>query len=106
MSENQAQQAAQQVRVAMLPAPDMKILYANAFQTHVGQNELLLTAAVSRQEKDDKGPVLALQPQVSLAMTPEGARHLASALLQALQQYDERFGTHKEQGNPSQPDHK
>lgn len=90
MSENQEQQA-RQVRIAMLPAPDMKTLYTNAFQTNIAQNELVLTASVSRQERDEKGPFLSLQPQASLAMTPESARRLVSALVQALQQYDERF---------------
>ena len=61
-------------------------------------NPVVLTASVSRQEKDDKGPFLSLQPQAALAMTPDSARRLASALLQALQQYDERFGAHQGQG--------
>ena len=98
MSDPQEKQP-QQVRIAVLPAPNMKTLYANAFQTNIAQNELLLTASVSRQEKDDKGPFLSLQPQAALAMTPESARRLASALLQALQQYDERFGAHRDQGS-------
>lgn len=97
MSENQEKQP-QQVRIAVLPAPEMKTLYTNAFQTNIAQGELLLTASVSRQEKDDKGPFLSLQPQAALAMTPDSARRLASALLQALQQYDERFGAHQGQG--------
>ncbi len=94
MSENQEKQP-QQVRIAVLPAPEMKTLYTNAFQTNIAQGELLLTASVSRQEKDDKGPFLSLQPQAALAMTPD---RLASALLQALQQYDERFAPRQEQG--------
>ena len=96
MSENQEKQP-QQVRIAVLPAPEMKTLYTNAFQTKIAQGELLLTVSVSRQEKDDKGPFLSLQPQAALAMTPDSARRLASALLQALQQYDERFGVHQGQ---------
>ena len=92
MSENQEKQP-QQVRIAVLPAPEMKTLYTNAFQTNIAQGELLLTASVSRQEKDDKGPFLSLQPQAALAMTPDSARRLASALLQALQQYDEAVDT-------------
>lgn len=87
------------MRIAVQPAQDMKTLYANAFQTNIVQGELLLTASVSRQERDEKGPFLSLQPQASLAMTPESARRLASALVQALQQYDERFAAHREQGH-------
>ena len=53
---------------------------------------------IGRGVQDDKGPFLSLQPQAALAMTPDSARRLASALLQALQQYDERFGVHQGQG--------
>lgn len=85
----EAEQAAQrQVRVAILPAPGMTTLYANAFQTTFAPGEILLTASVSRQEKDEQGPVLALQPQTAIAMTPDTARRLLQALHQTLQQYD------------------
>ena len=69
MSENQEKQP-QQVRIAVLPAPEMKTLYTNAFQTNIAQGELLLTASVSRQEKDDKGPFLSLQPQAAALQAP------------------------------------
>ena len=52
-----------QMRVAMLPAPGMNTIYANAFQTTFARGEILLTACVSRQEKDQQGPVLALEPR-------------------------------------------
>lgn len=39
MSENQEKQP-QQVRIAVLPAPEMKTLYTNAFQTNIAQGEL------------------------------------------------------------------
>ena len=51
-----------QMRVAMLPAPGMSTIYANAFQTTFARGEILLTACVSRQEKDQQGPMLAIQP--------------------------------------------
>lgn len=36
-----------QMRVAMLPAPGMGTIYANAFQTTFARGEILLTACVS-----------------------------------------------------------
>ena len=91
-AQGQAQSGQHSLRVAILPAPGMTTLYANAFQTSFAQGEILLTASVSRQERDEQGPVLALQPQQALAMTPETARHLVQGLTQALQQYEARFG--------------
>ena len=37
-----------QMRVAMLPAPALETIYANAFQTTFARGEILLTACVSR----------------------------------------------------------
>ena len=81
-----------QARVAMLPAPGMSTIYANAFQTTFARGEILLTACVSRQEQDQQGPVLAVQPQQAIGMSPESAKRLAAALAQALQQYEAQFG--------------
>ena len=66
-----------QMRVAMLPAPGMGTIYANAFQTTFARGEILLTACVSRQENDQQGPVLAVQPQKAIGMSPESAKRLA-----------------------------
>ena len=54
--------------------------------------EILLTACVSRQENDQQGPVLAVQPQKAVGMSPESAKRLAAALVQAIQQYEARYG--------------
>lgn len=86
--EAEQQPTQRQVRVAILPAPGMMTLYANAFQTTFAPGEILLTASVSRQEKDEQGPVLALQPQAAIAMTPGTAKRLLQALHQTLQQYE------------------
>ena len=59
-----------QMRVAMLPAPALETIYANAFQTTFARGEILLTACVS----------------------PESAKRLAAALVQAIQQYEARYG--------------
>ena len=83
---------AQQMRVALLPAPGMRTIYANAFQTTFARGEILLTACVSQQEKDQQGPVLTVQPQQRLGMSPQSAKRLAAALHQAIQQYEEQFG--------------
>lgn len=88
-----AQQAEQQqMRVAMLPAPGMSTIYTNAFQTTFARGEILLTACVSRQEKDQQGPVLAIQPQQAIGMSPESAKRLAAALAQVVQQYEAQYG--------------
>lgn len=79
-----------------MPAPDIKTLYVNAFQTRFAQGEILVQALVSRREEDGKGPLLALQPQASLAMTPEAARRLVRALDELLRQDDSACG--QEQG--------
>lgn len=81
-----------QMRVAMLPAPALETIYANAFQTTFARGEILLTACVSRQENDQQGPVLAVQPQKAVGMSPESAKRLATALVQAIQQYEARYG--------------
>ena len=81
-----------QMRVAMLPAPALETIYANAFQTTFARGEILLTACVSRQENDQQGPVLAVQPQKAVGMRPERAKRLAAALVQAIQQYEARYG--------------
>lgn len=86
------EQTKDQTRIAIVPAPGIKTLYANAFQTSFAQGEILVNALVSRREEDAKGPVLALQPQASLAMTPEAARRLLKALGETLRQYDAAFG--------------
>lgn len=86
------QQEQAQMRVAMLPAPGMGTIYANAFQTTFARGEILLTACVSRREQDQQGPVLAVQPQQAIGMSPESAKRLAAALVQAIQQYEEQFG--------------
>lgn len=70
-----------QMRVAMLPAPGMGTIYANAFQTTFARGEILLTACVSRQENDQQGPVLAVRPQQAIGMSPESAKRLAAALV-------------------------
>lgn len=57
------QRTEQQLRVTMLPAPALETIYANAFQTNYSHGEILLTACVSRNEQDQQGPVLAVQPQ-------------------------------------------
>lgn len=81
-----------QMRVAMLPAPGMGTIYANAFQTTFARGEILLTACVSRQENDQQGPVLAVRPQQAIGMSPESAKRLAAALVQAIQQYEAQYG--------------
>ena len=81
-----------QMRVAMLPAPGMSTIYANAFQTTFARGEILLTACVSRQEKDQQGPMLAIQPQQAIGMNPENAKRLAAALAQVVQQYEAQYG--------------
>ena len=81
-----------QMRVAMLPAPGMDTIYANAFQTTFARGEILLTACVSRQENDQQGPVLAVRPQQAIGMSPESAKRLAAALVQAIQQYEAQYG--------------
>ena len=75
-----------QMRVAMLPAPGMGTIYANAFQTTFARGEILLTACVSRNEQDQQGPVLAV------GMSPESAKRLAAALVQTIQQYEAQYG--------------
>lgn len=95
-AQGQTQPKQQSIRVAILPAPGMTTLYVNAFQTSCAQGEILLTASVSRQEKDEQGPVLALQPQQALAMTPESARRLVQGLSQTLQQYEAQFGSKRQ----------
>ena len=47
---------------------------------------------MSRQENDQQGPVLAVQPQKAVGMSPESAKRLAAALVQAIQQYEARYG--------------
>lgn len=86
------QQPEQQLRVTMLPAPALETIYANAFQTTFARGEILLTACVSRQENDQQGPVLAVQPQQAIGMSPESAKRLAAALVQAIQQYEAQYG--------------
>lgn len=86
------QPQAAQTRVAMLPAPALETIYANAFQTTFARGEILLTACVSRQENDKQGPVLAVQPQKAIGMSPESAKRLAAALVQAIQQYEAQYG--------------
>ena len=81
-----------QVRVAMLPAHSAPTLYANAFQTYMAQGEILLTACLSRQENTPQGSLLTVQPQQTIAMTPDSARRLLAALSQAMQQYETQFG--------------
>lgn len=90
--DQSAQADPAQMRVALLPAPGMRTTYANAFQTTFAAGEVLLTACVSQQERDQQGPVLAVQPQLRLGMTPHSARRLAAALTQAIRQYEEQFG--------------
>lgn len=63
-----------------------------AFQTTFARGEILLTACVSRQEKDQQGPVLAIQPQQAIGMSPESAKRLAAALAQVVQQYEAQYG--------------
>ena len=86
------QSESRQARVVMLPAQGMSTIYATAFQTTFARGEILLTACVSRQEQDQKGPVLTVQPQQAIGMSPESAKRLAAALAQALQQYEAQFG--------------
>lgn len=86
------QQPEQQLRVTMLPAPALETIYANAFQTTFARGEILLTACVSRQENDQQGPVLAVQPQKAIGMSPESAKRLAAALVQTIQQYEAQYG--------------
>ncbi len=47
----------------------MKTLYANAFYTQYTTDELMITACVSTPMNDENGTLLAVQPQVRLAMT-------------------------------------
>ncbi len=91
MAENESG-AREQQRVAVLPAPGMQTLYANAFQTNMNRGEIMLTACVSRGEKDQKGPVLVVQPQQALAMSPENAKRLVRTLAQTIHAYEEQFG--------------
>ena len=86
------QQPEQQLRVTKLPAPALETIYANAFQTTFARGEILLTACVSRQENDQQGPVLAVRPQQAIGMSPESAKRLAAALVQAIQQYEAQYG--------------
>ena len=86
------QQESPQIRVAILPAHSTQTLYANAFQTCLARDEILLTVCLSRQESNPQGPLLTVQPQQTIAMTPESARRLYAALEQTLQQYDTQFG--------------
>lgn len=44
-AQGQAQSGQHSLRVAILPAPGMTTLYANAFQTSFAQGEILLTAS-------------------------------------------------------------
>lgn len=67
----------------MLPAPDLRTEYANTFQVGMAKDEVLLTACVSRQEKEQQG---------LLAMSPANAARLVPVLTRALQQYEEQFG--------------
>lgn len=90
--ESTATQEAGQVRAVMLPAPGMPTLYANGFQTSFGKGEILLTACVSRHGQDAQGPVLTIQPQQAIGMSPESARRLVSALTQVINQYEQKFG--------------
>ncbi len=96
MAENETsareQGAREQQRVAVLPAPGMTTLYTNAFQTGMGRGEILLTACVTRSEKDQQGPVLVVQPQQGLAMSPETAKRLAATLGQMVHAYEQQFG--------------
>ena len=62
------------------------------FQTTFARGEILLTACVSRQENDQQGPVLAVRPQQAIGMSPESAKRLAAALVQAIQQYEAQYG--------------
>lgn len=91
-SQAPEQQPEQQLRVTMLPAPALETIYANAFQTTFARGEILLTACVSRQENDQQGPVLAVRPQQAIGMSPESAKRLAAALVQAIQQYEAQYG--------------
>lgn len=86
------QRTEQQLRVTMLPAPALETIYANAFQTNYSHGEILLTACVSRNEQDQQGPVLAVQPQKAIGMSPESAKRLAAALVQTIQQYEAQYG--------------
>lgn len=47
---------------------------------------------MSRQENDQQGPVLAVRPQQAIGMSPESAKRLAAALVQAIQQYEAQYG--------------
>ena len=78
-----------QARVALLPAPQLATLYANAFHADTTADALLLTICVSQMESDAEGPVLAVRPQARLGMTLESARRLAQALLRALHERDQ-----------------
>ena len=45
-----------------------------------------------RYLKAVKGPVLAVRPQQAIGMSPESAKRLAAALVQAIQQYEAQYG--------------
>lgn len=70
-------------------------LYANAFQTRCAEGEILLTCGVSHVEPSPDDPstgTVVVEMQNRIAMTPQSARRLASTLLQALREYEERHG--------------
>ena len=86
-------------RVVLQPVPDMKTLYANAFYTQYTTDELMITACVSTPMNDENGTLLAVQPQVRLAMTIGNAARLAEALQMALEQYRGQFAVPKDNIN-------
>ena len=86
-------------RVVMQPAPGMKTLYANAFHTQYTADEMMITACVSTPMKDENGALLAVQPQVRLAMTIGNAARLAESLRVALEQYRGQFAVPKDNIN-------
>lgn len=49
------EQTKDQTRIAIVPAPGMKTLYANAFQTSFAQGEILVNALVSAEKKTARG---------------------------------------------------
>ena len=86
-------------RVVMQPAPDMKTLYANAFHTQYTADEMMITACVSTPMSDENGALLAVQPQVRLAMTIGNAARLAESLRVALEQYRGQFAVPRDNIN-------
>ena len=86
-------------RVVIQPAPGMKTLYANTFQTQFTTDELLITACVSTPMNDEKGALLSVQPQVCLGMTIGNAARLAESLRMALEQYRGQFAVPKDNIN-------